>query len=298
MPALNYAQLYEQALQQRFTVGLRFNALYATPNNARYKWADAKTILIPSILVSGMQDVDRDNISAFGRNVDNKFTAKTLSHDREFPTLVDPMDIDETNLALTISNITQVFNDEKKIPEMDKFMASKLYSEVTNFNGVIDNTAITTANALKLFDSLMNDMDEAEVPEEGRILYVTNTIYKTLKEAEDLVRFMTVQNNNGQVNRAVRSLDEVTIVKVPSSRMKSAYVFDNGAEPDDSAVQINMILIHPLAIISPMKYEFVSLEQPSAHSKGKWLYYERSYWDVFAIENKIPGIAINADGGN
>jgi hypothetical protein len=293
MAVLNYAEQYQQALQQKFSQALRFNALYNTPNNERIRWVNAKTIQIPRIDVTGMVDVNRDSIGAYTRKVDNSWEAKTLEHDREFRTLVDPQDIDETNLAVSIANITRVFNDEQKIPEMDKYMASKLHTEFETYGGVADTTAITDANALTVYDDLMEQMDEAEVPSEGRILYVTPPVYRALKNAEQIQRQIMVTNNNGAINRSVRSLDDVTLVTVPSSRMKTAYDFTEGAVPAVGALQINMILIHPMSIIAPQKYEFVSLDQPSATTGGKYLYYERLYWDVFAIERKVPGIAIN-----
>lgn len=292
---LNYAELYSQALEQKFSQGLFFTALYNTSNNSRIRWVNSKTIQIPRIDVTGMVDVNRDEVGGFSRQVENDWEPKSLGHDREFRTLVDPVDVDETNMATTIANITNVFNDEQKIPEMDKYMASKLYSEYQEYGGEADRTQVTVSNALQIFDELMEEMDEAEVPQEGRILYVTPPVYTALKNAEKIDRSIQVTNNNGSVNRGVRSLDEVNVVRVPSSRMKTVYDFTRGAVADPSAVQINMILIHPRAIIAPQKYDFVNLQEPSAVTGGKYLYYERKYWDVFAIERKVPGMAFNVE---
>ncbi|MBM6648987.1 capsid protein [Bacillus sp. RIT 809] len=290
MATLNYASLYQQALVQKFSQGLSFSALYATPNNATVKWTGAKTIQIPRIKVGGYTDVNRDQMGNYTRRVDNSFEPKTLGHDREFRTLVDPVDVDETNMAVTIANITRVFNDEEATPEHDKYMSSKLYAEFTGAGKVANSTVLTTANILTVFDDIMLEQDEAEVPQEGRILYVTPAIKKLLKEAEAIQRKIDVNTNNGQVNRNVYSLDEVTLVTVPSSRMKTAYNFTNGAVPDAAAKQINMILVHPLAVVSPQQYEFVSLDAPSATTGGKYLYYERKYWDVFILGAKVDGV--------
>ncbi|MFE5421441.1 capsid protein, partial [Bacillus cereus] len=105
MPNLNYAELYSQGLQQRFAQGLYFTELYNTPNNSRIKWVNAKTIQIPRIDVTGMTDYNREDIGTFSRQVDNSWETKTLGHDREFRTMVDPVDVDETNMAITIANI-------------------------------------------------------------------------------------------------------------------------------------------------------------------------------------------------
>lgn len=295
MAVLNYAQQYQTALQQVFKVGLRFDSLYNSPNNNLVKWVNAKTIQVPNIATGGYIDVNRDSVTNFTRRVDNSWKAYTLAHDREFSTLVDPMDIDQTNMAVTIAHITQVFNTEQKIPEMDKYMASKLLSEYVAAGGVADTTALTTANILSTFDSYMEALDEAEVPTDGRVLYVTPQVNTLLKNGTAIQRMLEVTGADatGNVKRSVRSLDEVTIIVVPSNRMKSLYNFTDGAVTDAAAKQINMILIHPSVLFSPQKYEFVSLDEPTAKTGGKWLYYERKYWDIFVITQKYTGIKIN-----
>lgn len=295
MAVLNYAELYQRALEQKFSEGLFFSELYLTPNNNRIKWVNAKTIQIPRIDVTGMVDVDRDSIGDFTRQVDNSWETKTLQHDREFRTLVDPNDVNETNMAVTIANITSVFNDEQKIPEMDKYLSSKLFAEFVQYGGVPNETVLDATNVLQVFDDLMLQMDEAEVPQEGRLLYVTPAVYTLLKNAEKIQRQIQVTTNDGTVNRGVNSLDDVTLKRVPSSRMKTVYDFTRGAVEGAGARQINMILVHPRSVITPQKYDFVSLDQPSARTGGKYLYYERKYWDVFAIERKIPGVAFNVE---
>lgn len=295
MQDVNYAEQYMQALQQRFAEGLAFSELYSTPNNQNIRFINAKTIQIPRITVGGFVDVDRDVVGSYTRRADNDFETKTIEHDREFRTLVDPQDIDESNVALSIANVTRVFNDEQKIPEMDKYIASKLYSEYVEFGGNVDQTALTVENILNVFDDMMEKMDEAEVPQEGRILYATPATKKLLKQAQDIQRKLDVTGASGTVNRSVYSLDDVNVKTVPSSRMKTLYNFTDGAVADAGAEQINLILIHPAVVITPQKYEFVSLDQPSAATGGKYLYYERKYWDGFLIEKKLPGMQINVE---
>ena len=73
---------------------------------------------IPSITVKGAHAVDRDQITGtFNRNFNNEYQAVTLQQDREWDTLIDPMDIVETNDVATIANVTKVFNDMQKVPK-------------------------------------------------------------------------------------------------------------------------------------------------------------------------------------
>ena len=302
MAALNYATSYERTLDQAFPYVLNFGALYATPNNGRYRWVNSKTIEIPRLSTTGRVNADRDTIAQASRNYDNSWETKTLANERKWSTLVHPMDVDETNMTATIGNITQVFNEEQKFPEMDAYLISKLYSLWTTsvsaegYTGkTADTTALTTANVLTVFDTMMLKMDNARVAANGRILYCTHEVKTMLKQATQIQRTWDVQSGADSINRAVSRLDEVQVVGVPSSLMKTAYVFTTGYAPAEQAKQINMMLVHPLAVITPHKYSFAQLEAPSALSEGKYVYYEESYEDVFILNNKADAIQFNVE---
>ena len=300
MATLNYATNYERTLDQAFPYVLNFGALYATPNNGRYRWVNAKTIEIPRISTTGRVSANRDTIGTASRNYDNSWETKTLANERKWSTLVHPMDVDETNMATTIGNITRVFNEENKFPEMDAYLISKLYSAWTtsvsseNYTGkVADKTVLSTSNILQVFDNMMLKMDNARVPANGRILYVTHEVKSMLKEAQGISRSFNVQDSNKSIDRVVNRLDEVEVIGVPASLMKTAYNFTTGYAPSPTADQINMFLVHPLAVITPVKYTFAQLEAPSAMSEGKYVYYEESYEDAFILNNKADALQFN-----
>ena len=115
MATVNYAESYERALAQAYPNVLNFGELYNVANNSTYKFVDAKTIHIPSISVSGRKNVNRDSIDGvFQRNVDNEWETKTLTFYREWSTSIDPADVMDTNMVLTIQNATKVFNETQK----------------------------------------------------------------------------------------------------------------------------------------------------------------------------------------
>lgn len=293
MPALNYATQYSQALANQFPYVLNFGALYATPNNNRYKIVDAKTIAIPTLTTTGRVNADRDTIATAARNYDNAWENKTLTNQRKWSTLVHPMDIDQTNQVASIANITQTFNEFQKFPEMDAYTVSKIYADWTAQSMTADTTALTVANVLEVFDSLMLAMDNARVPANGRILYVTHEVKSMLKNAQGLVRNLDAQSGNESINRVVSRLDEVQVIGVPATLMKTAYVFTTGWAAAETAKQINMMLVHPNVVITPVSYTFAQLEEPSALSEGKWVYFEESFEDVFILNQQKAGIQFN-----
>lgn len=297
--AINYAQEYSRALAQAFPYTLNFGALYNTPNNNRYRWVNAKTIQIPSISTTGRVNADRDTVALAQRNYDNSWETKTLTNERKWSTLVHPMDIDQTNMVASIANITQVFNEEKKFPEMDAYTVSKIYSDwtaTTDEEGVArtaDTTALTESNVLSVFDNLMLKEDNERVPANGRILYVTHEVKTLLKNADKIQRNFDVQSGVSGVSRAVNRLEEVEVIGVPATLMKTVYDFTTGYKAADGAAQINMLLVHPQAVITPISYTFSRLDEPNALSEGKYVYYEESFEDVFILNKKSGAIQFN-----
>lgn len=294
MAALNYAKQYQQGLEQEFPYVLYFGALFATPNNGRYRWVNSNVIEIPTISTTGRVDGDRDNIGQKKRNYNNSWTPLTVSQHRTWSTLVHPRDIQETNQVASIANITRVFNEEQKFPEMNCYLVSKLYSDYTAKSKKADETPLTTENVLDVFDKMMTAMDNSRVPRSGRILYVTPDVRTLITNAKAIVKTLDVSKRSEALRRAITSIDEVEIPdSVPSDMMKTVYDFTEGWKVDSTADQINMILVHPLAVITPTNYEFAQLDPPSAGSEGKWEYFEESFEDVFLLPNKVDAIAFN-----
>ncbi len=296
MPNLNYAEQYSKALDQEFPRVLNFGALRNTGNNNTYKWVDSKTIKIPHLTTTGRTDGNRDTIGSFSRNFDNSWETKTLSQHRTWQTLVHPQDIDQTNMVTSITNITQVFNEEHKFPEMDAYLISKVYADWTDAdigNKTANTTALTTTNILSVFDTLMLNMDNARIPANGRILYVTHEVKSMLKSAQDINRQIDVSTVKSGINRMVDRLDQVEVIGVPSTLMKTAYDFTTGAVAEDDADQINMFLVHPQAVLTPTTYEFAQMEAPSAGTQGKYVYFEEAFEDVFVLKYKADAIQMN-----
>jgi hypothetical protein len=292
---VNYAAEYSRALAEAYPYLSYFGAIWASPNSALYRPGMGKTMYIPNISTSGARDVNRNQITGtFNRNWNNELQAVTLQMDREWDTLVDPMDILETGDVATIANITRMFNEFQKVPEMDAFMASKLASFASAFGGV-STTSLDASNILGQWDNGIAYMVNQRVNRDRLVAYMIPNVYKLLKQATGLTRFIEVTNGIRDVDRNIARLDGVTIVEVPEDMMKTAYTFTEGWAVDTStAQQINFLIVDPMAIGAPIKYETSMMSAPTAQSKGKYLYYERYYYGAFAMPNRAAGIIVNA----
>ena len=181
-------------------------------------------------------------------------------------------------------------NEEQKFPEMDAEMITELYALKNAIEAVTPDDVLTLANVLTKFDAMMDKMDEARVPAAGRLLYAdtyTKTLIDTAKEA--------ARNLSATDTAVARSLDrigEVEIIGVPTSVMKSKFIFKDtdGFEVASDAKAVKMLLVHPSAVIPVIAYDFAELGAPSSLSKGKWTYFEESFEDVFIFNKKHAGI--------
>ena len=288
---VNYAAEYSRALAQAYPYLSYFGQIWAGENSGRYRPGMGKTMYIPTLEVGGARDVNRDQITGtFNRNWNNAWQAVDLQMDREWDTLVDPMDIMESGDIATIANITRVFLETQKIPEMDAFLASKLASFASAFGGV-STASLTSSSILTEWDNALEFMTNQRVNRDRLIAYMTPGTYKLLKQATGMTRFIEVTNGIRDVDRNIARLDGVTVVEVPSDMMKTAYTFTSGWAIDAAhATQINFLLVDPMAVAAPIKYETAMMSAPTAQSKGKYLYYERYYYGAFILNQRQAGV--------
>ena len=286
---LNYATEYSKAMANAYPYWSYFSDLYGSPNSATYKPLSGKAVAVQSMTTSGARAVNRDQITGtFNRNFNTSEQILTMRMDREWDTLADPMDIQEDPIV-NIANITKTFNEFQKVPEMDAYAASALSKAATEF-GATDATTLTADNILTQWDTYLAYMVDQRIPRDRIRAKMTPDTYKLLKEAAGITRFVEADTGIRNIDRNVGKLDGVVIQEVPKDMMMSAYDFTEGWVADADAKQINMLLFDPIAIAAPVVYETSMMSAPTAQSKGKWLYYERYYYDVFALNQRLPGI--------
>ena len=119
-------------------------------------------------------------------------------------------------------------------------------------------------------------------------IYEPILIDEIIKRAADPMRFVTESESEYE-----SKLDGIVITEVPDDIMQTAFDFSVGWTAAESAKQINMLLFDPLAIAAPVVYDVAMISAPTAQSKGKYLYYERYYYDVFPFNERAGGVYAN-----
>lgn len=291
MANLNYAVQYGRAIQTAYPYLSYYSDLWNQGESYRFRPLNGKTVMIPIVSTSGARAANRNSIDgSFSRNFDVDWQACTLTMDREWDTLVDPLDVIETNEVATIANVTRVFNELQKVPEQDAYMSMKL-AGFAAVHGGTSTESLTSATILTEWDKALEYMTNQRVNRDRVRCKMTPAAYKLLKQATGMTRFLEVTNGIRDVDRNIARLDGVEIMEVPADMMKTAYTFTSGWAVDTvTAQQINFILYDPDAIAAPIVYDVAMMSPGSAQTKGKDIYYERYYYDVFMLAQRGAGV--------
>lgn len=257
--------------------------------------ANANEILIPKLDMDGLGDYSRNSGYTKG---DVKLTWETVkfNYDRGRKFEVDTMDNEET-AEIAFGRLAGEFMRVKVAPEADAFTFATLagidgISKVSN--GATLSTGSDVMDALKV---ALDKMDEDEVPEEQRILFITPTLLSSIK-ALDTTKSRELLDGFAQ------------IVKVPQSRFYTAIDLLDGTtsgeeaggyrkhvstgSSDAAGKDINFMVIHKPAVLKYNKHIASNIITPDENQNSDaWMQKYRKYGLVDAYENKVAGIYLH-----
>ena len=208
----------------------------------------------------------------------------TLAAPRGRALSVARMDNEET-LGMAFGRLADEWMRTKVAPEVDAYRFSKFAS----WSGISSPSQAALADAAAVVAALRvatNTMDEDEVPEEGRILYITPTLLgyvadqDTTKSKEVLARFSQ-------------------IVRVPQSRFYKGVTLDAGATADaggytktaSTGRDLNFLVVHPTAVLQAVKHDNMKYFDPDTNQTAdQHLLQYRLYHDAFVYENHVDGV--------
>lgn len=249
--------------------------------------ANANEIIIPKISMDGLGDYSRNGGYVNG---DVTFTNETVqfNYDRGRAFTVDAMN-DEETAGLAFGKLSSEFIRTKVVPEVDAFRFAT-YAGISGV-GSATGTLATGEAVVSALRAGSNAMDEAEVPAESRILYVTPTLrgliddLDTTKSKEVLSRFAKV-------------------VTVPQSRFYTAIELADGTTSGEEAggyakaqagKDINFMIIEKSAVLQYPKHKVNKIVTPEENQTSDgWKFFYREYGLADAYENKVAGIYVHS----
>lgn len=248
--------------------------------NQDFDWTGAHTVKVYKISTSSMNDYDRagtgENPSRYGpiSGLDATTEEFTLKKDRSFTFAIDKLDTDETAQQLAGATALARQNREVVIPEVDTYV----YGVMTA--GAGHKPAAVTLTPENIYEEIIKAsaaLDNAEVPESGRVLVVTPDTYMIMKKCGDITMETDI-GNDMRLRGIIANLDGALVQKVPANRLP---------------VKFGFMLAHPCATVAPTKLEDYKIHQDPPGISGA-LVEGRICYDAFVLENKVKAIYYQA----
>lgn len=287
------AQRYLPMLDEVYKVYSRSAIL----DNPMVDFISGNTVKVFKTAMDGLGDYSRNNGYVNG-NVNGSWETMTLEQDRGRSFQIDRMDNEET-LDMAFGTLAGEFIRTKVVPENDAYTFAKLAGTTGILTATAADITPGTTDVPGLIDTATKDMNEAEVPEERRLLFISETAYEGLKNK--IARF--TENGERAIYNGIEVYNEMRVIRVPQTRFYTAitqydgvtsgqeaggYVGTSGAYP------INFLIVHPSAVLKVMKHVLPRIFTPDVNQTADaWKFDYRCYWDVFAYENKVKGIYLH-----
>ena len=275
--AINLVTKFQPYTDEQFST----ESKKALLTNQDFDWTGAHTIKVYKVTTSAMNDYWRNgpaegNWSRYGAvgALDATTEEFTLKKDRSFTFAIDKLDTDETAAQLQAASALARQNREVVIPEVDTYVYGVMCE---NAGTKPEAKALSTTTLYSEILAASQALDDAEVPETGRVLVVTPAIYVMMKKSKDIIMETDV-GNELRLKGVIGILDGMSVQKIPANRLPSAFGF---------------MVAHPCATVAPVKLEDYTVHENPPGISGS-LVEGRICYDAFVLENKAKAIYYQA----
>lgn len=245
--------------------------------NNDFSFDGAKTVKLYKISTSEMNDYGRNgaatgNWSRYGavKDLDATTETATLKRDRSFTFVIDALDQNQTGETLAGASALARQVREVVVPEVDTYTYGVMCAGAGHKP---DAVSLTKDNIYDEIIKASAALDDALVPEEGRVLTVTPAVYLLMKKSKDIV-METETGADMRIKGVIGNLDGAMVIKIAASRL-----------PED----FGFMLSHKSACCAPTQLEDYNTHENPPGINGT-LVEGRIVYDAYVFENKKNGI--------
>lgn len=249
--------------------------------NQDFSWTGAHTVKVYKISTADMNDYGRTgpatgNFSCYGpmNNLDATVEEFTLAKDRSFIFPIDKLDEDETEQQLQAATALGRQIKEVVIPEVDKYTYGVMCSKAGTKPTAV---ALTSTNIYSEILKASEALDNAEAPENGRVLLVNPAVYTLMKQCKDITMETDI-GNDMRLKGVIGTLDGASVIRVPANRLPETFGF---------------MMVHPSATVAPVKLEDYNTHNDTIYNSGA-VVTGRICYDAFVLDNKAKAIYYQA----
>lgn len=263
--------------------------------NQFVNFVGANAVNIFNLATVGMGNYSR-NAGFVPGDVTGTWQTYTLSVDRGRSFMIDVMDNDET-LGMAFGSALNTIERQSIIPEVDAIRFAAYATGAASANkqtGTLSNGS----GAVAAIDAASVALDNAEVPYEGRILFVSPKTYGLLKAG---ITRMTM-NRDDNVNYAIEMYNDMQVIRVPQTRFYTAITLaqpnahDGAGGYSANGNGINFMMIHPSAVLQVMKHYVPRVFSPEVNQEADaWKINMRYVTGAWVLSHKTNGIYVHSD---
>lgn len=247
--------------------------------NRNFTFDGAHTVKIRKVSTSEMTDYGRTgpaegNWSRYGAPSDLSTTPETftLAKDRAFTFVVDKLDENETDGTVQAAAALARQLREVVIPEVDTYTLGKIAAGA----GTVAFKALSSENIYSEIIAANKVLDDYEAPEDGRVLVVTPETLLKMK-ANTMIVMATDTGSAKVASGVIGTLDGMSVLKVPASRLPSGFGF---------------MIAHPCANVGVEKLADYRIHSDPPGISGS-LVEGRVVYDCFTLDNKKKAVYIH-----
>jgi hypothetical protein len=253
------------------------------------------TVNIFNINPVGMGNYDR-NAGFVPGDVVGTWQPYVLETDRGRSYQVDFLD-NEQAMGLVVPNLLGTVERQYIIPEVDAYRFST-YASGAAAGNVVTETLSAGAATIASIDGATEALDNAEVPYEGRILFVSPATYRLIKSG--ITRM--VMNRDRDVDYNVEMYNDMRVITVPQPRFETAITLAapttssgaGGFAPATGASAINYMIIHPSAVLQVMQHYVPRIFSPEQNIEADaWRVQPRYCHGAWVKTHKTNGIYVS-----
>lgn len=286
------AQRYRALLDEAYKAAAKSSAL-----DKPSEFISAGVVKYPKLSMQGLGNYSRSNGFVSG-DATLEYGTMTLTQDRGRSFTIDVMDNEET-AGVAFGMLAGEFIRTKVAPEIDAYTFAKLAGVSGIGTGTAADITVGTTDLPKLIADATQSMNENEVPEEGRILYISETAYAGLE-----VKVTRTLANENAVTRLIERYNNMPIIRVPQNRFNTAITMYDGSTsgqeaggyiiPASTSYKINFMIVHPSAVVKVAKHVEPRIFDPKTNQQANgWKFDYRIYHDVFVYDNKVKGVYLH-----
>lgn len=215
--SISLAKKFVPIIDEIYKAGSVTNGMDAAK---RVDFTGANEAKVLKVSTTGLGDYSRANGYPKG-DVTAAWETMTLSEERGKEISVDRMD-DEETLGLTFGTVVGEFMREHVLPELDAYRFAK-YAGTTGIS-TTTGVVLTKDTIIAAIDEAVRQLNENEVPLEGRRLYINSDLQPILNQA-----LSRQWGSDESVNTVLSGYNNMPIVWVPPTRFYTAITLKTGS---------------------------------------------------------------------